>query len=152
MPDKPPSEPADHAEDFSRRHAEELDIVAGQVMMDLGIDPKRLGATDPEDLTYKTFHAGERTCGSLTPEGRITLDSGVMNPEAMDAPYGQEAGDFWRSKMRLRDRMQAAGAHEYEEYKGGNHEAALKRGPDTALPVSEPAREMLRKMRDGWRR
>ena len=30
--------------------------------------------------------------------------------------------------------------------------AALKRGPDTPLPVSEPAREMLRKMRDGWKR
>ena len=57
----------------------------------------------------------------------------------MDAPYGKEAGDYWRSKMRLRDRMQAAGAHEYEEHEGGSHEAALERGPDTALPVSEPA-------------
>lgn len=118
--------------------------------MDLGIDPNRLGATDPEDLTRKTFHPGERTVGGLTPDGRITLDSGVMNPDVMDAPYGKEAGDFWR-KMRLRERMQAAGVHEYEEYEGGNHEAALNRGPATELPVSEPAREMLRKMRNGWR-
>jgi hypothetical protein len=151
MPHTPPSDPADHAEDFSRRYAEDLDIAAGDILMGLGIDPKRLGATDPEDLTYKTFHPGERTVGSLTPDGRITLDSGVMNPEAMDAPYGEEAGDHWRSKMRLRDRMQAASAHEFEEHEGGSHEAALKRGPDTALPVSEPAREMLRKMRDGWK-
>ncbi len=74
-----------------------------------------------------------------------------MNPDAMDAPYGKDAGDFWRSKMRMRDRMQAAGVHEYEEHEGGSHEAALACGPDTALPVSEPAREMLRKMRDGWK-
>jgi hypothetical protein len=152
MPENPPADPADHAEDFSRRYAHELDVASGQVLMDLGIDPDRLGATDPEDLAYKTFHPGERTCGSLTPDGRITLDSGVMNPEVMDAPYGKEAGDFWRSKLRLRDRMQAAGAHEYEEYEGGNHEAALTRGPVSALPVSEPAWEMLRKMRDGWRK
>ncbi len=52
MPEKPPPDPADHAEDFSRRYAQELDIAAGQVLTDLGIDPKRLGATDPEDLAY----------------------------------------------------------------------------------------------------
>ena len=44
-----------------------------------------------------------------------------------------------------------AADHAYEEHKGGSHAAALERGPDTALPVSEPAREMLRQMRDGWR-
>src|SRR5277367_4598539 len=36
MIEKPPSEPADHAQDFSRRYAEDLDIVAGQAMMYLG--------------------------------------------------------------------------------------------------------------------
>jgi hypothetical protein len=147
---KPPNDAADHAEDFSRRYAEELDIAAGEVLMGLGIDPTRLGGTDPEDLSYKTFHPAERTVGGISPDGRITLDSGVMNPEAMDEPYGLEAGTYWR-KMRLGDRMQAAGAHEYEEYEGGSHLESLRRGPNTALEVSEPAREMLRKMRDGWR-
>ena len=52
----------------------------------------------------------------------------------------------------MRDRIQAAGVHEYEEHEGGNHEAGLKCGADTTLPVSEPARAMLRKMRDGWRK
>jgi hypothetical protein len=80
-----------------------------------------------------------------------TKGSGIMNPEAMDVPYGKKAGDYWR-EMRLSDRIQAAGAHEYEEDEGGSHEAALKRAPDTALPISERAREMLRKMRDGWRK
>jgi hypothetical protein len=36
MPDTPP-DPAHHAEDFSRRYSEELDIMAGQAMMDLGL-------------------------------------------------------------------------------------------------------------------
>ncbi len=56
MTDQPPLDPADHAENFSRRYAQELDIAAGEVLMDIGIDPKQLGATDPEDLQYKTFH------------------------------------------------------------------------------------------------
>jgi hypothetical protein len=47
--------------------------------------------------------------------------------------------------------MQAAGAHEFEEHEGGSHEEALRRGPDTDLPISEPVREMLRRMQDGWR-
>jgi hypothetical protein len=151
MPAKPPEDPADHAEDFSRRYAQELDIAAGDTLTEIGIPPSRLGGTDPEDLEYKTFHPAERDCGGLSPDGRITLDSGVMNPNVMDAPYGKEAGEFWRSNMRLRERMQAAGAHEYEEFEGGDHEAALKRGPETPLRISEAAREMLRKMRDGWR-
>jgi hypothetical protein len=49
MTDKPPADPADHAEDFSRRYAEDLDIVAGPAMMDLGIpDNQRGSATIPE--------------------------------------------------------------------------------------------------------
>jgi len=28
----------------------------------------------------------------VTPDGRITLDSGILNPELLDKNYGQEAG------------------------------------------------------------
>ncbi len=149
MTARPPADPADHAVDFSRRYAQDLDIAAGETLVELGIDPNRLAALDPEDLQRKTFHPGERTVGSLGPGGTITLDSGVMNTEAMDAPYGEEGGDYWRTKTRLRDRMQATRGHEYDEHEGSSHEASLVRGPDTALPISEPAREMLKKMRDG---
>ncbi|MHC5542057.1 hypothetical protein ACYOEI_27875, partial [Singulisphaera rosea] len=86
MLDKPPSDHADHAEDFSRRDAQELDIAAGETVVDLGIDPNRFAALDPEDLQRKTFLPDERTVGSLGPGDTITLDSGVMNPDAMDAP------------------------------------------------------------------
>jgi hypothetical protein len=48
MPDKPPSDPAGHAQDFSRRYADDLDIVAGQAMMDLGIPNNQMGDRDPD--------------------------------------------------------------------------------------------------------
>jgi hypothetical protein len=44
MTDKPPEDPAEHAEEFSRRYPEDLDIVAGQTMMDLGIPDDKMGA------------------------------------------------------------------------------------------------------------
>jgi hypothetical protein len=36
MPDKPPADPADHAEDFSRRYAQELDVAVVSRSPDLG--------------------------------------------------------------------------------------------------------------------
>ena len=48
MTEKPPEDPAEHAEEFSRRYAEDLDIVAGQNMMDLGIPDDKMGARDPD--------------------------------------------------------------------------------------------------------
>lgn len=147
--DSPPANAADHAEDFGRRYAEDLDIAAGQVLMDLGIDPYRLARLDPEDFQRKTFFPGERTVDSVSPEGVITVDSGVMNLDVMDAVYGRRSGDLWR-RLRLRERIQAAGVHEYEEHEGGSHQESLRRGPVTALPISPRAREMLELMRDGW--
>ena len=35
MSEKPPPYPADRSEDFARRYAEDLDIMAGQVMRDI---------------------------------------------------------------------------------------------------------------------
>jgi hypothetical protein len=43
-----PTGPADHSEDFSRRYAEDLDIVAGQAMMDIDIPKDKMGAGDPD--------------------------------------------------------------------------------------------------------
>lgn len=159
MTGTPPSQrpkwhdPAMHALDFSRRYREDLDIATGQIMLDLGLDPKKeIGAKDPDyGFEYATFHPNEQTVGGVSPDGRITIDSGIMNPEAMDAPYGEEAGNYWR-RMRLPDRIKAIVAHEYEEHQGGDHEASLKNAPDTKLSVGEEVREMLRKMERGWHR
>ena len=49
MAEQPPIDPGDHAEDFSRRYDEDMDIAAGHVLLDLGIDPNRIGANDPDD-------------------------------------------------------------------------------------------------------
>jgi hypothetical protein len=45
---------------------------------------------------------------------------------------------------RLRDRIDAIIAHEWEEDRLGSHEAALKAAPRTELPVSDGARRILR--------
>ena len=151
MPDRPPPHPADHAEDFSRRYAEGLDIAAGQIMMDLGLTSNQMGARDAErGGEHHSFFPGERTAGGLSPAGQVTLDSGIMNPAVMDEPYGAECGQLWR-KSRLRDRMQAIVAHEVAEHEQGDHELALIAAPETKLPISHKAREIARAMEAGWK-
>jgi hypothetical protein len=39
-------------------------------------------------------------------------------------------------------------AHEWEESRHGTHEAAVKAGPKTELPVTDGARRILRAMKD----
>lgn len=149
--DQPPTDPADHAEDFSRRYAEDLDIVAGQVMMDLGIPNNQMGARDPDrNSEHHSFFPGERSGGSISDAGQINVDSAVMNPFAMDGPYGEECGNLWR-KSRLPDRIQAIIAHERAEHEYEDHELALIAAPDTDLPISQRAREILRAMESGWK-
>ena len=139
----------DHAQDFSERYSEPLDYHAGKTMLDLGIDPQRIGAPDPDNgFKHAAFHPKDSTGGSITPDGRIILDSGVMNLEALDVPYGEEAGKLWAGS-RLKDRMQAIIAHEEAEHLTGSHAGAL--ATDTELPVSHRAKEILRAMRDGWK-
>ena len=151
MTDTPPTDPADHAENFSRRYAEELDIASGQVMMDLGLSKDEMGARDPSrNREHHSFFPGERDCGGISPMGQINLDSGVMNPAAMDGPYGEECSALWR-KSRLRDRMQAIIAHEKAEKEYGDHELALIAAPETELPISHRAREITRAMEKGWK-
>jgi hypothetical protein len=62
---------AAHAEDFSRRYAPNLHIVAGQTMMDLSIPKDQVGANDPDrGSTHFSSHPGDRTGGSVSPPGR----------------------------------------------------------------------------------
>ncbi len=149
--DKPPEDPADHAEEFAWRYVEDLDIVAGQTMMDLGIPSDKMGAGDPARLgAQHSFHPGDREGGTVTFSGRITLDSGLMNPELL-AAYDEETQMTWK-RTRLRDRAQAIIAHELTEFEVGDHEGALKAAPSTALPISHAARELLKQMERGWKK
>lgn len=109
-------------------------------MQELGIPEHLQGATDFDgDGRWKAFIARERVGGNIT-DG-ISVNSGVLNPELLKG----KGSRVW-PKGRLRDRIDAVIAHEYEEDRLGSHEAALKAASKTALPVSDGARRILRAM------
>ena|SRR6185312_2044572 len=141
MTEKPPEDPADHAEDFSHRNAFQLEQYCALRMQELGLPDHLLGATDFDgDGKWKAFIAHEREGGNIT-DG-ISVNSGVLNPELLKGNPG--ARTF--AKARLRDRIDAIIAHEYEEDRLGTHELALKHGAKTKLPITDGARRVLRAM------
>ena len=80
------------------------------------------------------------------------MDSGILNPRWHAESIGLEAEALWE-KARLRDRIDAAIAHEFEEVKAeGSHDLAVENAPETALPINEKVRELLRAIREGERR
>src|SRR5712671_6732712 len=139
MSDRPPSEPADHAEDFAHRYAEPLDQYCTLRMEELGIPEEKLGADDLRPyMPWCAFDPQGREGGNIT--SGITVNSGVLNPDLLK---GQKGGRIWR-RARLRDRIDATIAHEWEESKHVNHEAALKAAAKTELPVSDGAKRILK--------
>jgi hypothetical protein len=88
--------------------------------------------------------------GSVT-GGRISVDSGVLNPDQLTKDYGEDVGELW-SRSRLRDRIDAIIIHEESEAKAGTHEEALALAPQTTRPISEATRRILRAMERGWHR
>ncbi len=141
-----PTHPELHALDFAERYAEPLNYHAEQVMIDLGIPTDKIGASAPlYGIQHATFHPKERTGGGVSPAGRLTLDSGIMNTELLTRDYGEHVAKIWQ-KMRIRPRMEAITAHELAEAESGSHVEALKAGAKTRLPVSHEARELLRAM------
>lgn len=143
--EQPPPDPADHATDFARRHADRLDEYSAVRMEELGVPRDQIGASDHErGVPWRAFFPHERDAGGVSPGGRINIDSGVLNPEQMKG-LG-DASEAWEH-ARLRDRIDATIAHEFEEARHGTHEAAVQHAPDTELPISRAARELARKIR-----
>jgi hypothetical protein len=141
MHHKPPTDPADHAEDFARRWADKLDEYCALRMQELGIPEYLLGTRDlGGDGRWQAFISRERQGGNLW-EG-IAVNSGVLNTDLLKGQNGVRVF----AKARLRDRIDAIIAHEYEEDRLGTREAALKHGAKTALPISDGARRILRAM------
>jgi hypothetical protein len=139
--DTPPPDPADHAEDFARRYAEPLDWCCTIRMQELGIPEDKNGAPDFDgDGKWRAFDPHGRSAGNIT--SGVYLNSGVLNPELLK---GRKGGRIW-PKARLRDRIDAIIAHEWEEGRHGTHEAALKAAPKTDLPISDEARRILKAM------
>ncbi len=71
-----------------------------------------------------------------------------MNPDLL-AGYDQATQEMWR-RTRIGDRAHAIITLELAEHEYQDHELALIAGPDTALPISRAARELLKQMERGW--
>ncbi len=152
MTHKPPSDPADHASDFAKRYARELDEYYATRMEALGIPPERIGSGDlDQGIPWCAFNPHERDAGGLSTGGRINVDSGVLNPGWNAARIGLKASAMW-ARSRLRDRIDAAIAHEDMEYRAGSHAAAVDHAPETDLPIGGRPRALLRAIRLGEQR
>ena len=139
--DKPPTDPADHAVDFSQRYERALDQYCAIRMEELGIPDEKNGEAAPSDPGHwRAFVAEERT-GGFTSRG-ITVNSGCLNPDLLK---GRKGGRVW-AKARLRDRIDAIIAHEWAEDQTLDHSAALKAAVKTELPVGDGARRILKAM------
>ena len=146
-------DPAAHARDFAERYSVPLSYAVEQRMMDLGIPPDQIGMPDKHHgIQWSAFHPPGTVGGSYSPDGRLIVDSGVLNTDLLKADYDEKAARLF-GESRLRDRMDAINAHEYEEHRHGmSHVEALKAAPGTALPISDKAREICREMERGWKR
>jgi hypothetical protein len=134
-------EPANHAQDFARRWADRLDTWCALRMEALGIPLERIGAADLRPyMSWCAFDPEGREGGSIT--SGIVINSGVLNPHLLVGRPGSEA---W-ARARLRDRIDAVIAHEYEESQVGTHKGAIVTAPRTTLPISPGARSILQAM------
>jgi hypothetical protein len=146
------ADPADHAEDFAHRWADGLDRYVATRMDELGIPTERIGSSDLlRGVAWRAFFPHERDGGGVATGGRINVDSGVLNPEFNAERIGPRAQALWE-RSRLRDRIAATIAHEFEEAEGGSHEYAVEHAPEIDLPIGGRARALLRAIRLGEQR
>jgi hypothetical protein len=103
----------------------------------------------PTDMNGQPDYDGDGGWMAFNPYGRqggenttgVVIDSGVLNPDLLK---GRKGGRIY-PHMRLRDRIDSAISHEYEELRhGGNHAAAVKAAPKTGLLISDEARRLNR--------
>ena len=147
-----PGDPADHAVQFAHAWADRLEHHVEGRMHSLNIPEHQIGASDLEHgVPWRVFFPLERTGGGNVPGGRITVDSGVLNPELNAEMYGEQYASFWKH-ARLRDRIDSIIVHEYEEANGVSHEEAVSLSPDTKLPVRRQVRDILSAMAEGQTR
>jgi hypothetical protein len=116
-------------------------------MRDVGVPDDLIGDIDPQGIR-RAFFPHEANGGGVTVGRGINVDSGVLNPNLLGDPAGGGIARTW-SRARLRDRMDAVIAHEFEEATSGAHGAALANAPNTKLRISAAARQILREMAGG---
>jgi hypothetical protein len=111
----------------------------------------RIGASDRKHgAEWRAFFPHEQDGGGNSPGQRLNLDSGIFNDGLMQ-PVGLRADRAWR-RASVETRAMAVLAHEDVESKGYTHEEAVEMAPDTGLPVTHAARELLRIIREEQRR
>jgi hypothetical protein len=141
MRDSPPTDPAEHAEDFAHRYAGDLDLYCAERMQRLGIPDHKIGESEARRPgSWRAFVPEERTGGHVSVG--ITVNSGVLNPELLKGQRGSRA---WAGAT-LKDRIDAIIAHECEEDRHLDHRAAIKAASRTGLNVTVGAKRILRAM------
>jgi hypothetical protein len=136
-----PADPGLHAQQIAREWADVGRSYAELRMRKLGIPKDKIGADDPRaGKPWRAFDPEEKTGGSISTG--IVIDSGVLNPDLLN---GKKGSRTWQ-KACLRDRIDAIVAHEWAEDQTLDHDAALKAGGKTDLPVTDGAKRILRAM------
>lgn len=142
------ADPAAHATDFATRNADAFERIVRQRMLVVGVPNHLIGDTPLGGGARRAFIPEESTGGGVTVGRGINVDSGVLNPELLGDPATGRAARAW-SRARLRDRIDAVIAHEYEECLRGTDAAARQHAPTTSLRISDGARTLLRQMAAG---
>ena len=145
---KPTTDAAAHAVDFANRNADAFERIVQQRMRDVGVPVHLIGDIPLGGGMARAFHPQEATGGGVTVGRGISVDSGILNPELLGDPATGGAARAW-ANARLRDRMDAVIAHEYEECIRGTDAAARQHAPTTVLRISGEARAILRQMAGG---
>ena len=117
--------PADaglHTQQIARKWEDVGESYVKHRNRELGIPEEMNGQPDlGGDRRWRAFDPHEREGGRNTTG--VVVDSGVLNPDLLK---GLKGGRIW-PKMRLKDRIDASIAHEYEELKaGGEHAEAIR--------------------------
>jgi hypothetical protein len=142
-PRKPEQRNAEGALAYSIRHAEALDEWAALFVKKLGIDDNRVGASDRKHgVQWRAFFPHEQDGGGNSPGQRLNLDSGIFNDDLMQ-PLGTRTHRAWR-RSSVETRAMAVLAHEDLESQGHTHQEAVEMAPDTSLPITRAAKELLR--------
>jgi hypothetical protein len=150
-PRKPDRRDAEGARAYAIQNAEALDQWAALFMNKLGIDRDRIGASDRKHgVEWRAFFPHEQDGGGNSPGQRLNLDSGIFNDDLMQ-PLGMQADRSWR-RASVETRAMAVLAHEDVESWGHTHEEAVEMSPDTKLPITHAAKELLRIIREDQRR
>ena len=146
-PEPVPDDLAEHARQFATDWADRLEAYAQRRMREVGVREDWIGTVDVENrIDRRAFFPHQSVGGDNIHQRGINLDSGILNPDLIDARKEPELSSHW-SKARLRHRADAVIAHEYEEASAAlplQHEEAKRKAPNTRLDIDEPARSLLR--------